>query len=357
MPGQKRSNSSIAGGADSADVDVSKAKEVVLECVADGWPLPMYQWYKGKDPIDGATDSKLTLYLRPVAKMILDKDKNTKGADTGGELFFKEQKRFYRCARCKQVCREAPYVAYHVVCGNCKKPWIHPEIEPYDEGMEEINEAIAGIILERERLLASRALLKAMLEGEAQLDTREAVYEGADGRKHILDGADPREEIILKLRVGPRKGTQEEKDDIALFDDLCAQIREKNAALLSLQEEKLSLKGRMDHSYRFHDEGVYSCRVENKRGGGAFTIRKKTFKVVVSVNRPYVYVMPMVPEYVPRPEMPRRNWNIYTSLIGTFVRGAPKGLVSVRYSDGATYEGPYVEEQWLNDIGQVPTPI
>ena len=26
---------------------------------------------------------------------------------------------------------------------------------------------------------------------------------------------------------------------------------------------------------------MYSCRVENKRGGGAFTIRKKTFKIVV----------------------------------------------------------------------------
>ena len=63
-----------------------------------------------------------------------------------------------------QVCREAPYVAYHVVCGNCKKPWIHPEIEPYDEGMEEINEAVAAIVLDRERLLASRALLKTMLE-------------------------------------------------------------------------------------------------------------------------------------------------------------------------------------------------
>ena len=55
-------------------------------------------------------------------------------------------------------------MAYHVVCGNCKKPWIHPEIEPYDEGMEEINEAVAAIVLDRERLLASRALLKTMLE-------------------------------------------------------------------------------------------------------------------------------------------------------------------------------------------------
>ena len=39
------------------------------------------------------------------------------------------------------------------------------------------------------------------------------------------------------------------------------------------------------------------------------------------------------------PEMPRRNWNIYNSLIGTFYRGTPKGLVSIRYSDGSVYEG------------------
>ena len=37
--------------------------------------------------------------------------------------------------------------------------------------------------------------------------------------------------------------------------------------------------------------------------------------------------------------MPRRNWNIYNSLIGTFYRGTPKGLVSIRYSDGSVYEG------------------
>ena len=98
------------------------------------------------------------------------------------------------------------------------------------------------------------------------------------------------------------------------------------------------------------------------------------------------------------PEMPRRNWNIYNSLIGTFYRGTPKGLVSIRYSDGSVYEGrsfdwaillfdsrsyyylthsilifdthlyirtllpfdwatshigPYLNEMWLNDIGQV----
>lgn len=52
-------------------------------------------------------------------------------------------------------------------------------------------------------------------------------------------------------------------------------------------------------------------------------------------------------------EMPRRNWNIYNSLIGTFHRGTPKGLVSIRYSDGSVYEGPYLHEMWLNDIGQV----
>ena len=40
---QKRSNASIPGAADTSDLDVSKPKEVVLECTADGWPLPEFQ--------------------------------------------------------------------------------------------------------------------------------------------------------------------------------------------------------------------------------------------------------------------------------------------------------------------------
>ena len=132
---QKRSNASIPGAAESsADADVSKPKEVVLVCTADGWPLPEFQWYRGKEIIPGATESTLALALRPVPKMILDVAKNNADTNLDSEVFFREQKRFYRCARCKQISKEVPYVAYHVVCGNCKKPWIHPEIEPYDEG-------------------------------------------------------------------------------------------------------------------------------------------------------------------------------------------------------------------------------
>ena len=37
----------------------------------------------------------------------------------------------------------------------------------YPVGMEEIAEALAQIVLERERLVASRALLKAMIEGQS----------------------------------------------------------------------------------------------------------------------------------------------------------------------------------------------
>ena len=92
-------------------------------------------------------------------------------------------------------------MAYHVVCGNCKKPWIHPEIEPYDEGMEEIAEALAQIVLERERLIASRALLKAMIEGDAKLDMRDTNHDDDDENK-AKDTTDPRDEITLKVRPG-----------------------------------------------------------------------------------------------------------------------------------------------------------
>ena len=103
---QKRSNASIPGAADTGDLDVSKPKEVVLECTADGWPLPEYQWYRGKELIQGATESTLALALRPVPKMVLDVAKNNADTNLDSEVFFREQKRFYRCARCKQISKE-----------------------------------------------------------------------------------------------------------------------------------------------------------------------------------------------------------------------------------------------------------
>ena len=69
----------------------------------------------------------------------------------------------------------------------------------YVIGMEEIAEALAQIVLER--LIASRALLKAMIEGDEKLDMRDTNHDDDDGNK-AKDTTDPRDEITLKVRLG-----------------------------------------------------------------------------------------------------------------------------------------------------------
>lgn len=41
------------------------------------------------------------------------------------------------------------------------------------------------------------------------------------------------------------------------------------------------------------------------------------------------------------------------SCVGTFSKGRISGIVTVRYRDGAVYEGPYIGEEWLDEIGRV----
>lgn len=260
MPGQKRMNSVPGAAAVDPDTSLSKPKEVVLEVEADGWPRPTYQWYKGKQPIPGATEPKLVLSLKPMPRMVLDQAKNNELKGSSTKLFYKEQLRFYRCVRCKQINKEVPYVAYHVVCGNCKKPFIHAEIEPYDDDIQEIDDAILLIKMERQKLIEARNLLKSMLEGNQELDTSRRMQEEKLVRTNTLtterlEDLDPRDPLFVKLKY--KKQAEELKEQLILFEDLSNQIREKNAGLLNLQEEKLGLKTKLDHAYRFYDEGEF----------------------------------------------------------------------------------------------------
>lgn len=40
-------------------------------------------------------------------------------------------------------------------------------------------------------------------------------------------------------------------------------------------------------------------------------------------------------------------------MLGTLIDGRLSGLVTIRYRDGAIYEGPYVCEEWLDELGKV----
>lgn len=62
------------------------------------------------------------------------------------------------------------------------------------------------------------------------------------------------------------------------------------------------------------------------------------------------------PHYDPRPQIFRKKWTIYSSLLGTFRHGRVEGIVTIRFNDGSFYEGPYVEEAALDQMGLVSLP-
>jgi hypothetical protein len=134
----------------------------------------------------------------------------------------------------------------------------------------------------------------------------------------------------------------EEQENILLFNSLNDKIKDRNQALLSVQTERLKSKETLPHSYKFHHEGIYQCRMQNTQGAGCFIILKRSHKIVVSINRPSAFVMKMALDYIPRPLISRRKWLLYSSMIGTYKNGRVAGLVTVRYTDGSTYEGFFV---------------
>ena len=130
-------------------------------------------------------------------------------------------------------------------------------------------------------------------------------------------------------------------------------LRDLDNKLLSLRTERMSLKRNLKYAVKYNNEGIYTCCVENIRGG-AIVIQRRSTAVAVTIDRPKRYVMKMWPEFVPRKQVMRKCWTIYQSMLGTFYKGRAAGLVTIRYLDGSYYEGPYVSEEWLDLMGRVP---
>jgi hypothetical protein len=47
----------------------------------------------------------------------------------------------------------------------------------------------------------------------------------------------------------------------------------------------------------------------------------------------------------------RKKWNIYSSIQGTFKKGRLEGIAVIRYNDGSFYEGPYIQEEAIDQMG------
>lgn len=77
----------------------------------------------------------------------------------------------------------------------------------------------------------------------------------------------------------------------------------------------------------------------------------KSIRAVVAVERSQPYFARVRPDYIPRKQLVRKAWTTYSSIQGTFHKGALAGVCVIRYVDGAFYEGPYIAEDWLDEKG------
>ena len=90
----------------------------------------------------------------------------------------------------------------------------------------------------------------------------------------------------------------------------------------------------------------------NFRGGSVF-IKRQTIPSIVIVERATRFPLITFPYYRPRPTVVRRKWTFYSSIHGLFIDGVPTGIVTIRYSGGEFYEGPYIAEEFVDERGCV----
>jgi len=100
----------------------------------------------------------------------------------------------------------------------------------------------------------------------------------------------------------------------------------------------------------YDGEGVYVCVVSNVRGGEILRSNKSR-PAIIFVDDPIPSVIKVHEEYHLKNRLRRRNWPKYLSLYGWFVEGMVCGDVIVRYNEGSVYDGPYVDERWLDYMG------
>ncbi len=86
--------------------------------------------------------------------------------------------------------------------------------------------------------------------------------------------------------------------------------------------------------------------------GGSLKIKRKSNSSVVVIEKPNPYIVEVQPYYIPRPQVKRKKWNIYASILGTFRNGRVEGIVLIRYIDGSFYEGPFVSEDAVDFVGK-----
>jgi len=215
--------------------------------------------------------------------------------------------RSFRCTRCRMTSKSIPINAYHIKCGNCGYRVDFKDVEEYDLKIVAIQKQEVEVEKEKKNLETTKAQLEVF-------------------------GSEPKY--------------------AAMIEDLEAKLSKLFATLQSLKESRIHLKETLATVNRFSDEGIYTCHVANIRGGGV-RIKRKSQTAVVVVEHSIPYLVSVRPHYEPRPQIFRKKWTIYSSLLGTFRHGRVEGIVTIRFNDGSFYEGPYVEEAALDQMGLV----
>ncbi|CAM9115659.1 unnamed protein product, partial [Ectocarpus fasciculatus] len=97
---------------------IGELQVVRLNCVADAWPLPKYQWRKNGKIVPGATEPELTLRLVCVAD---------------------PEFRSFRCTVCKNFSKQVPKNSFGVICSNCRHTFDYKEINKYRDIIAEVH--------------------------------------------------------------------------------------------------------------------------------------------------------------------------------------------------------------------------
>ena len=85
--------------------------------------------------------------------------------------------------------------------------------------------------------------------------------------------------------------------------------------------------------------------------GGNLLMTVKSVRAVVAVEHPEPLLLDVRPVFNPRRQVIRKKWCAYSSIQGHFIKGRLSGIVTIRYSDNAFYEGPYIGEEWIDTKG------
>ncbi|GMH76037.1 hypothetical protein TL16_g06949 [Triparma laevis f. inornata] len=157
-------------------------------------------------------------------------------------------------------------------------------------------------------------------------------------------------------------GDEKENDDEKKIKELTKEVEEVDVKIEALEKKswwllrKRLAAGEHDPcKVQYGGEGVYVCVVSNIRGGrwgGGIDRANKSRPAIIFVDDPISNVIKVYEEYHLITRLRRRNWPKYLSLYGWFVEGMILGDCIVRYNDGSVYDGPYVDERWIDWMGR-----